>query len=119
MADSLHVRFSQSSGLKEGPPTVVRVITSSYIMDINDDMIINTGPGTVIVDLPFATADVRNRYVIKNEHATALLIILRKSPDTIDGNIAYSLGFHEAYTVVSDGTNWFITSFYDGSGFFL
>jgi hypothetical protein len=83
------------------------IIYGDYTAKLTDTVL--TCDGTLTVNLPSGTANCGRRYVVKNRSATASVTV-NAGTETIDGKHTQTLTPADAMIVVSNGTEWIITS---------
>lgn len=85
---------------------------TSTSISSTDNTVVFMGTAASTATLPDATTCIGRMYRIKNASSnTSLLTIATTSAQTIDGASSWSLDEqNETITVVSDGTNWYVSS---------
>lgn len=91
-----------------------RQFTAGTSITSTDNTIVFTGNSAATATLPDATTCAGRMYRIKNASTsgvTPVLTVATTSSQTIDGSATWALDEqNEAVTVVSNGTNWYITN---------
>jgi hypothetical protein len=87
---------------------VTTVSASTVLTSLNDVVLVNASGGARTITLP-APVSGKRISVKKIDSSANAVTISRSSTETIDGNPSVSLASqYDSYTVISDGTNWFI-----------
>lgn len=82
--------------------------TSTYVVDMTTDCVVNCTSGTFTVTLPTAVGIEGQYFIIKNSGA-GVITIEGDGSETIDGVTFKTLAVqYESMTVVSSGANWII-----------
>lgn len=82
--------------------------TSTYVVDMTTDCVVNCTSGTFTVTLPTAVGIEGQYFVIKNSGA-GVITIEGDGSETIDGVTFKTLAVqYESMTVVSNGANWIV-----------
>ncbi len=92
--------------------TNYRAFTTSTAAASTDNMLVFTGTSAATVTLPDAAICTGRSYWIKNSSSnTSLLTVATTSSQTIDGLTSWLVDeANEGIHVISNGTNWYITS---------
>jgi hypothetical protein len=87
---------------------VTSVSADTVLTSLNDVVLVNASGGARTITLPSPVSGKRIS-VKKTDSSANAVIISRSSAETIDGNSSVSLASqYDSYTIISDGTNWFI-----------
>lgn len=87
---------------------VTSVSADTILTSLNDVVLVNASGAARTITLPTPTSGKIIR-VKKTDSSANAVTISRSSTETIDGNNSVSLAAqYDSYTMVSDGTNWFI-----------
>ena len=107
--------FIIRNGLKSlgGITFPITEINANYNVGVNDYLIDVTG-NTITVTLPPAVVIDGKNYVIKN-NGSGVVTVATTSGQTIDGASTKSLKNNDSIEVISDGSNWIISTGPGGS----
>lgn len=86
--------------------TSVKTVSTTYSVLVTDYLVL-AGTTSYTVTLPSAVGLKGKQFVVKNT-GSATTITLASAGGTIDGSATVSAAAGVAYTVESDGTNWFL-----------
>jgi hypothetical protein len=82
--------------------------TSTYVVDMTTDCVVNCTSGTFTVTLPTAVGIEGQYFIIKNSGAGTITLEADGS-ETIDGQLTKVMAVqYESYFVVSNGANWIV-----------
>lgn len=82
--------------------------TSTYVVDMTTDCVINCTSGTFTVTLPTAVGIEGQYFIVKNSGA-GVITIDGDGAETMDGVASKTLSVqYESMTFVSNGANWII-----------
>lgn len=89
--------------------TVVTTVSADTVLtSLNDVVLVNASGAARTITLP-APSSGKRISIKKTDSSANAVTISRSSTETIDGNSSVSLSAqYDSYTVISDGTNWFI-----------
>lgn len=98
--------------------TVISTTSNISLTAKNSIVFCNATSSNIVVTLPTAVGD-KYKYIIKKtDSSTNTLTINTVNGQTIDGNATFVFDYGDlAFTIISDGSKWFVTSRYGKSGF--
>lgn len=89
----------------------VRSISSNYIAVDADALLIDASSGAITITLPEVTLTARI-IVKKTDSSVNAITIATPGSETIDGSATLTLANkNEAYSLISDGINWYVSSY--------
>lgn len=91
----------------EGHTNKIRTVTTNYLADINEFVLVNVSGGELTITIPLAASVVGKEINIKKIDTSSNKVYIDGGAETIDGDlIIYLISQNESVTLVSNGTNW-------------
>lgn len=93
----------------DGDAIVVVTKTSNYTASSEEVIIVNAVSNDVTITLPAVSGLSGRKYYVKRKDSTSHIVLIEgNASELIDGQLNVLLSQYDSYTVVCDGTEWWV-----------